>query len=282
MKILTAAEVKIKQLEKLQIELANINGVPKLQIIVVGDNQASTVYVRNKVNFAKEIGFDCDVRQLEASITEQELLAIIEEYNQDETIHGLFVQLPIPEHIDSEKVIKAIKAEKDIDGFTLENIGKLFINDESGLVPCTVQGIIDLLDYYEIETAGKNVVIVGRSNIVGKPLAIKMINAGATVTVCNSRTKDLKKQIETADIFISAIGQAKFFDQTYFTNKQELVIIDVGMNRDQDGKLCGDVDFEAVKEQVAAITPVPGGVGVMTHVSVAFNVLKAYKTQKGE
>ncbi len=282
MKILSAAEVKAQKLVELKSELAKLNGVPKLQIIMVGDNQASNVYVRNKVNFAKDIGFDCDITELDNTISELELLQLIDRYNEDETIHGLFVQLPIPKHIDSERVIKAIKAEKDIDGFTLENIGKLFIGDDTGLVPCTVQGIFDLMDYYNINPSGKNVTIVGRSNIVGKPLALKMINASATVTVCNSRTKNLKEEVQNADILISAIGQAKFFDQSYFTNNPNLVIIDVGMNRDENGKLCGDVDFENVKENVGAITPVPGGVGVMTHVNVAFNVLKAYKIQKGE
>ncbi len=282
MKILSATEVKARKLVELKAELEKLNGVPKLQIIMVGENQASSVYVRNKVNFAKDIGFACDITTLAETVTEEELLALIEMYNNDASIHGLFVQLPIPKHIDSERIIKAIKPEKDIDGFTLENIGKLFIGDTTGLVPCTVQGIFDLLEYYDIDPSGKNVTIVGRSNIVGKPLALKMVNASATVTVCNSRTKNLKEEVEKADILISAIGQAKFFDQSYFTNKPNLVIIDVGMNRDENGKLCGDVDFENVKDEVAAITPVPGGVGVMTHVNVAFNVLKAYKIQKGE
>ncbi len=280
--ILKADVVKEKKLVELKAEIANLSARPKMQIIMVGENQASQVYVRNKVNFANELNIDCEVKLLASETTEEELLNLIEEYNCCEDIHGLFVQLPVPEHIDSEKVVKAIKPEKDIDGFTFENIGKLFIGDDTGLIPCTVQGIMDLLDFYQIDIQGKNCCIVGRSNIVGKPLALKLINHGATVNVCNSRTKNIKEQIQMADIFISAIGQAKYFDESYFTNKPNLVIIDVGINRDMDGKLCGDVDFENVKDNVHAITPVPGGVGVMTHVNVAFNVLKAYKTQKGE
>lgn len=282
MKELSAKEVKAQKLLELKKEMAQLKTTPKLQIIMVGENQASNVYVRNKVNFAKEIGFECEIKSLSEETTQEQLLTIIEEYNLDEEVNGLFVQLPVPKHIDSEKVIKAIKPEKDIDGFTLENIGKLFIDDQSGIVPCTVQGIMDLCTFYDIELLGKNVVIVGRSNIVGKPLALKMINAGATVTVCNSKTENLQNVIANADILITAIGQAKYFNQTYFTNSSNLVIIDVGMNRDETGKLCGDVDFEGVKDKVRAITPVPGGVGVMTHVNVAFNLLKAYKTQKGE
>lgn len=280
--ILKSDVVKAKQITDLKNEVSKLKGIPTLSIIVVGENSASKVYVRNKINFAREIGINVDLHEMEQSITESELLLKISELNKNEAVTGLFVQLPLPNHIDEDAIIKAIKPEKDVDGFTLENIGKLFIGDQSGLFPCTVEGIIEVLKYYEIEIPGKNVTIVGRSNIVGKPLSLRMVNLGATVTTCNSKTKNIKEIIENTDIFISAIGQAKFFDQSYFTNNPNLVIIDVGMNRDSEGKLCGDVDFEAVQNQVAAITPVPGGVGVMTVVKVIENVIKAYKVQKGE
>ncbi len=280
--ILKADVVKQAKIDQLKLELANLEGTPTLSIIVVGKNSASKVYVRNKVNLAKELGINVDLREFEDTITESELLSEISELNHDEKVSGLFVQLPLPKHINENKVIKAIAPQKDVDGFTLDNIGKLFIGDETGLFPCTVEGIIDVLDYYDLEIPGKNVTIVGRSNIVGKPLSLRMINLGATVTTCNSKTKDLPSIIANSDILITAIGQAKFFTESYFTNSPNLVIIDVGMNRDSEGKLCGDVDFDNVHEQVAAVTPVPGGVGVMTVVKVIENVIKAYKLQKGE
>lgn len=280
--ILRADVVKQSKLKALKAEVAKLSSTPKLKVMMVGDKSASQVYVRNKVNFGKKVGIDVEVTTFDEDITEAELLAAIEVANNDEAIHGLFVQLPIPKTINEENIIKAIKPSKDVDGFTFENIGKLFIGDDSGLVPCTVEGIIDILNYYEIDVIGKNVCVVGRSNIVGKPLTMRLINEGATVTCCNSKTKDIKEIIKSSDIFISAIGQAKFFDQSYFTNNPNLVIIDVGMNRDEDNKLCGDVDFNNVEKIVRAITPVPGGVGVMTHVNVTLNVIKAYKEQKGE
>ncbi len=280
--ILKADIVKATKIAALQKELEQFSEKPKLQIIVVGEHSASKVYVRNKVNLAQEIGIEVELVTYPETVTEAEILKAINDANNDESVTGLFVQLPLPKHINEQKVIKAIKPEKDVDGFTLENIGKLFIGDESGLFPCTVEGILDILDYYQIPVQGKNVTMVGRSNIVGKPLTLRMINLGATVTTCNSQTKDLATVIANTDILVTAIGRAKFFDESYFTNNPNLVIIDVGMNRDSAGKLCGDVDFEQVKSQVAAITPVPGGVGVMTVVKVVENVIKAYRIQKGE
>ncbi len=280
--ILKADIVKAAKIAALQKELEQFAGKPKLQIIVVGEHSASKVYVRNKVNLAEEIGIEVDLVTYPETVSEEQILKAIVDANDDKSVTGLFVQLPLPNHINEQKVIKAIKPEKDVDGFTLENIGKLFIGDESGLFPCTVEGILDILDYYQIPVQGKNVTMVGRSNIVGKPLTLRMINLGATVTTCNSQTKDLAEVIANTDILVTAIGRAKFFDQSYFTNNPNLVIIDVGMNRDSAGKLCGDVDFEQVQSQVAAITPVPGGVGVMTVVKVIENVIKAYRIQKGE
>ncbi len=280
--ILRADIVKEKKLKTLKQQIVELKSKPKLKVMMVGEKSASQVYVRNKVNFGNEVGIDVEVVTFDEEITESELLAEIDLANNDENVHGLFVQLPIPKAINEQNIIKAINPIKDVDGFTFENIGKLFIGDESGLVPCTVEGIVDILNHYQIEITGKNVCIVGRSNIVGKPLTMRMINEGATVTCCNSKTKNIKEIIKNSDIFISAIGQAKYFDQSYFTNNPNLVIIDVGMNRDNEKKLCGDVDFDNVKDMVKAITPVPGGVGVMTHVNVTLNVIKAYKEQKGE
>lgn len=280
--ILSAKEVKENKTEQLKSEIASLSGKAKLAIIVVGDESASAVYVRNKLNYAKEVGVETELVSFNEDVTEQEILECIDRLNKDESVNGLFVQLPVPKHIDETKIIKAIDPSKDVDGFCFENIGKMFVGDETGLFPCTVEGIFDILEHYQIEVAGKNVCMVGRSNIVGKPMSLRLINKGATVTTCNSMTKDVKGIIEKSDILISAIGRANYFDETYFTNTPNLVIIDVGMNRDEHNKLCGDVDFKNIENQVKAVTPVPGGVGVMTVVKVIENVVKAYRLQKGE
>ncbi len=267
--------VKEFKKEELINKVTKMTIKPKLTIIMVGESKASQIYVRNKITFAKEVGIVTNLIHLKENTTEVEMLKIINQENNDDSTNGLFVQFPIPNHINQEKIIEAIAPHKDVDGFTYDNIGKLFIGNDDGLLPCTVAGIIDILDFYKVPIATKNIVIVGRSNIVGKPLALNLINQGATVTVCNSKTKNIKTFIQSADIFISAIGVAKFFTSDYFENKKDLVIIDVGMNRDEDAKLCGDVDCLNVEHNVAAITPVPGGVGVMTVVRVISNVIKA-------
>lgn len=253
----------------------------KLVIFAVGNDKASSIYVNNKQKLSQELNIICDVVKLDEDVSEEVLLNLISEANDDSSVHGMLVQLPLPKHINEDKVIQSINPLKDVDGFSFDNIAKLFLDDKQALIPCTVKGIIDILSYYKIDVVGKNVLIVGRSNIVGKPLAIKLINNSATVISCNSRTKNIKELINNADIFISAIGSAKFFDASYFTNaKSNLVVVDVGINRDSENKLCGDVDTTNVMPLVKAITPVPGGVGVMTVVNVIENTLMARSIQE--
>ena len=277
--IIKAASVKEAKRDELKRLVESFPTKPKLSIIMIGESSASKVYVRNKMKFAEELGVETNLIHLDEEIKEEEVFRIIDEENNNPETNGLFVQLPIPKHINEKKLIEAIDATKDVDGFTYDNIGKLFVGDETGLFPCTVEGIIDILDHYKIDIQGKNVVIVGRSNIVGKPMALRLINMGATVTVCNSKTKNIKGFIDNCDIFISAIGVAKFFKGEHFVDSKDVTVIDVGMNRDEEGKLCGDVDLESVEDKVLNITPVPGGVGVMTVVRVIGNVIKAYQNQ---
>lgn len=278
--ILSAKVVKEEKLCRIK---DNILKDTKLVIFSVGNDKASSVYVNNKQKLSQELNIICEVVKLEEQVEETHLLDLISDANNDSSLHGILVQLPLPKHINEDKVIQAIDSKKDVDGFSFDNIAKLFLNDKLALVPCTVKGIIDILDFYNIEVSGKNVVIVGRSNIVGKPLAIKLINNSATVISCNSRTKNIKELINHADIFISAIGSAKFFDASYFTNaKSNLVVVDVGINRDVNNKLCGDIDTLNVEPLVHAITPVPGGVGVMTVVNVIENTIIARRIQEQE
>jgi methylenetetrahydrofolate dehydrogenase (NADP+)/methenyltetrahydrofolate cyclohydrolase len=276
---LSGIKVRDGKIEYLKDLVSELQTIPVLAIIVIGDNPASKVYVKNKMEFAKKIGVDTKLFSFDNQVQEQEILDLIESLNNDTRINGLFVQLPIPKHINEKTIIKAIAQEKDVDGFSYGNIGKLFINDEEGLYPCTVEGIVQILEYYKIPVSGKNIVIAGRSNIVGKPLALRLINLGATVTVCNSKTQDIKKIIDIADVFISAIGIANHFGYEDFKDNKDLYIIDVGINRDDNGVLCGDVMYDAVIEHVNGITPVPGGVGVMTVVNVIENVIRAYIIQ---
>ncbi len=274
--ILDGKIVRESIIENLKQEINNLENKPTLKIIVVGDNKASEVYVRNKVKFCSNLNLNVSVDKLEETITEEELLEILNKYNNDETINGLFTQLPLPSHISEQKVIETIDPKKDVDGFSKFQIGNLFLNEE-GLYPCTVEAIIDIFDYYNINVSGQNITIVGRSNIVGKPLALRLINMGATVTVCNSKTKDIKSFIDNSDIFISAIGSPKYFTKDYFKDNKDLTIIDVGINRDENNKLCGDVDFSEVSPLVNNITPVPGGVGVLTVTNVCKNLIKTIK-----
>ena len=229
--------------------------------MLVGEDPASQIYVRNKERTANEVGFHSVVEKLPETISQEELLEKIKTLNEDDAIHGILVQLPLPKQIDSQTVLEAIIPEKDVDGFHPVNLGKLLQKDES-IVPCTPKGIIRLLEEYEIDLVGKEMVVIGQSTIVGRPMALLGLNRGATVTVCHSRTKDLEKQIARADIIISAVGKPNLVKKEYV--KKDAVIIDVGINRLESGKLVGDVDFDGVKDHVSAITPVPGGVGPMT------------------
>ena len=245
-----------------------------LAVVIVGNNPASQVYVRNKIKACENVGFYSENIELDENISEKELLQEIDKLNKNDRINGILVQLPLPSHINELKIINSISPEKDVDGFHVANIGKMVIGDETGFLSCTPYGIMQLLEEYKIEIAGKNAVIIGRSNIVGKPMALMLIQKGATVQVCNSRTKDLRKKLNDADIIIVAAGVPKLLKKEDV--KEGAVVIDVGINR-VDGKICGDVDYEEVLEKASYITPVPGGVGPMTIASLIKNTFKSYK-----
>lgn len=245
-----------------------------LAVVIVGNNPASQVYVRNKMKACENVGFYSENIELDENISEEELLQEIDKLNKNDRINGILVQLPLPSHINELKIIDSISPEKDVDGFHVANIGKMVIGDETGFLSCTPYGIMQLLEEYKIEIAGKDAVIIGRSNIVGKPMALMLIQKGATVQVCNSRTKDLRKKLNDADIIIVAAGVPKLLKKEDV--KEGAVVIDVGINR-VDGKICGDVDYEEVAEKASYITPVPGGVGPMTIASLIKNTFKSYK-----
>ena len=245
-----------------------------LAVVIVGSNPASQVYVRNKMKACENVGFYSENIELDENISEEELLQEINKLNKNDRINGILVQLPLPSHINELKIIDSISPEKDVDGFHVANIGKMVIGDETGFLSCTPYGIMQLLEEYKIEIAGKDAVIIGRSNIVGKPMALMLIQKGATVQVCNSRTKDLRKKLNDADIIIVAAGVPKLLKKEDV--KEGAVVIDVGINR-VDGKICGDVDYEEVAERASYITPVPGGVGPMTIASLIKNTFKSYK-----
>lgn len=255
-----------------RVEAVKEKGVtPGIAVILVGDNSASAVYVRNKQRRAEKLGMNSELIHFDADVTEKELLDKIEELNNDPEIDGFLVQLPLPKGIDEDRVINAIDSKKDVDGFAPDNVGHLWI-DEPHTKPATAAGILMMLDYYDVDLDGKNVVIIGRSNIVGKPVAAMMLAKNATVTIAHSHTKNLKQLAKTADILVVAIGQAKFVNKDYV--KDGAVVIDVGMDRDENGKLCGDVDFDDVADQVEMITPVPGGVGPMTITALMDQVIE--------
>ena len=245
-----------------------------LAVVIVGNNPASQVYVRNKMKACENVGFYSENIELDENISEEELLQEIDKLNKNDRINGILVQLPLPAHINELKIIDSISPEKDVDGFHVSNIGKMVIGDETGFLSCTPYGIMQLLEEDKIEIAGKDAVIIGRSNIVGKPMALMLIQKGATVQVCNSNTKDLRKKLNKADIIIVAAGVPKLLKKEDV--KEGTVVIDVGINR-VDGKICGDVDYEEVAEKTSYITPVPGGVGPMTIASLIKNTFKSYK-----
>ena len=265
-------------LEKIREEHSQLKekyGKPAgLAVVIVGNNPASQVYVKNKIRACENVGFYSENIELDENISEKELLQEIDKLNKNDRINGILVQLPLPSHINELKIIDSISPEKDVDGFHVANIGKMVIGDETGFLSCTPYGIMQLLEEYKIEIAGKDAVIIGRSNIVGKPMALMLIQKGATVQVCNSRTKDLRKKLNDADIIIVAAGVPKLLKKEDV--KEGAVVIDVGINR-VDGKICGDVDYEEVAERASYITPVPGGVGPMTIASLIKNTFKSYK-----
>lgn len=253
-------EIKDELREKMA-ELKQKGGSRCLAVIQVGDDPASSVYVNNKKKACEYIGIDSESYHLQEETTEKELLELIDELNRKPEVNGILVQLPLPKQIDENKILLAISPEKDVDGFHPVNVGNLSIG-RPGFVSCTPAGVIQLLKRSGIEIEGKECVVLGRSNIVGKPMAMLLLRENGTVTVCHSRTKDLKEITKRADILVAAIGKPKFIDADYV--KEGAVVIDVGIHRNENGKLCGDVDFESVAPHCAAITPVPGGVGPMT------------------
>ena len=247
--------------------------MPQLAVILVGDNQASQSYVRNKERGCHYVGMDSLVMRHDENFTEKELLEEIEQLNQDENVDGILVQLPLPKHIDENRVLKAIAPAKDVDGFHPENVAQLFLGQHS-LLPCTPKGMMVLLDEIGYDLTGKEVVVVGRSNIVGKPVALLCLQRNATVTIAHSKTENLKEVCQRADVLIAAVGKAKMITKDYV--KDGAVILDVGINRDENNKLCGDVDYEDVKDKAYAITPVPGGIGPMTITMLLKNTLEAF------
>lgn len=266
---------------KIKIEELKTKGkrIPKLTVVLVGENPASQTYVRNKAKGCEYVGMLSDVIKLDEMTSQEELVSLIHKLNKDESVDGILVQLPLPKHIDEDVILELIDPSKDVDGFHPQNVAKLMLG-QSGLVPCTPKGMMVLLDEIGYDLTGKEVVVVGRSNIVGKPVAMLCLHKNATVTIAHSRTKDLKEVCQRADVVICAIGKAKFFNHEYFN--KNAVVLDVGINRDENNKLCGDVDYDDVFNNVYAITPVPGGVGPMTIAMLLENTLEAYMNREGE
>lgn len=256
-----AQKLQLKLAEKVKKLKEEKGIVPKLVVVLVGDDPASQVYVGNKERSALAAGFASEIVRLPATTSQENLLAVIGKYNDDPNCHGILVQLPLPDHIDGQAVLLAIAPEKDVDGFHPMNMGQLW-SGHPGMLPCTPAGIMKLLEAYEVDPAGKRAVVIGRSNIVGKPVAQLLLDKNATVTIAHSRTENLQELAKTADILVVAIGQAHFVTKDFV--KEGAVVIDVGMNRHHDGKFVGDVKFDEVAEVAGLITPVPGGVGPMT------------------
>ena len=268
-----ALSLKLKEQMKQRIEQLKQQGInPKLVVVLVGDNSASQVYVRNKHKSCGEVGIESEVITMPEQTTQQELLEVVERLNQGETVDGILVQLPLPKQIDEKTVLRSILPEKDVDGFHPVNVGLLSIGDEC-FAPATPSGIIAMFQEYGINIAGKNCVVIGRSNIVGKPMAALLLKNNATVTICHSKTEDLASYTRRADVVIVATGRRHTL--TADMVKEGAVVVDVGMNRNEQGKLCGDVDYEEVKEKASFITPVPGGVGPMTITELLENTIQA-------
>lgn len=274
-KVISAA---VKERVKNEVSQLNEKGITVgLAVIIVGEDPASKIYVANKKKACEALGIVSEEYALPESTTEKELLGLIDTLNAKKSINGILCQLPLPRHLDEKRIINAISPEKDVDAFHPVNVGRIMIGDYD-FVPCTPAGIMEMLAYENIETEGKSCVVIGRSNIVGKPMAMLLLHKNGTVTICHSRTKNLKEICLGADILVAAVGKAKFV--TADMVKEGAVVIDVGMNR-ENGRLCGDVDFEAVKDKASAITPVPGGVGPMTIAMLMQNTLTAAKRQNG-
>ncbi len=275
--LIDGKELARKTRQNLKIDCDNLKAkgiIPKLAVIMVGDNPASKVYVKNKSKACEEVGIEYEEFLLDENTTQKDLISLIEELNERKDVTGILLQSPIPAHLDINEAFRTISPKKDVDGFHPVSVGKLTLGQDT-FVSCTPYGVIKMFEEYNIDLEGKNVVIIGRSNIVGKPLIQCCLNKNATVTVCHSRTKNLAEHTKRADIVIVAIGRAKFLKEDMV--KDGAVVIDVGINRDENGKLCGDVDFENVSKKASYITPVPGGVGPMTIAMLMNNVIKAAK-----
>lgn len=279
MALISGKEVsqKVKDEIKSQTKLLKDKGISvKLAVIIVGDDPASHIYVKNKKKACEYVGFESLEYALDENTSEEELLELIDKLNKDKTVNGILCQLPLPKHIDEKKIIDSISPLKDVDAFHPVNVGKIMIGDYEFL-PCTPAGIMRLIESTSYDVSGKDCVIIGRSNIVGKPMAMLMLHKNATVTICHSRTKNIEEKIKNADIVIAAVGIPKFVKGDMV--KDGALVIDVGINRTSDGKLCGDVDFDEVSKKASFITPVPGGVGPMTISMLMQNTLKAAKLQ---
>ena len=268
-----SGEIRNRLADEIQELKKKTGKTPGLATVLVGDDPASAVYVRNKNKICGELGFHSFEQKLSADTSEEKLLQLVGELNSNKDVHGILVQLPLPDQIDSEKILQAIDPKKDVDGFHPVNVGKLVVGNAL-LTPCTPTGIIALLDRYDIEISGKHAVIIGRSNIVGKPVSMLLLHRNATITICHSRTQNLEEVTRSADILVAAVGRANFVTDEMVS--EGTVVIDVGINR-VDGKLTGDVDFEPVSKKASHITPVPGGVGPMTIALLMENTLKAFK-----
>jgi methylenetetrahydrofolate dehydrogenase (NADP+)/methenyltetrahydrofolate cyclohydrolase len=272
MKIIDGKSVAAKIRAELKEKIEKSNVVPGLAVVIVGSDPASQVYVRNKVKACEEIGVRSSVYELPETASQKQLEDLLETLAEDNAVHGILLQLPLPKGFDAESAMRKIPVEKDVDGFSAENLGKLVLN-EAKTVACTPLGVMYLLKHEGIDVTGKRAVVLGRSDTVGKPMALLLLNANATVTICHSKTQNLKEICLSADILVSGIGKAKFVTSDMV--KDGAVVVDVGINRDENGKLCGDVDFENVKDKTSYITPVPGGVGPMTIAMLMLNTCSA-------
>ena len=275
--IMNGKEVAQKVRNELKEEVSNLKKqgkILKFAVIMVGDNSASKIYIKNKSKACEEVGIDCEEYILDANIQMQELLDLIKKLNNRNDIHGILLQSPIPKHLDIDEAFRTIAPEKDVDGFNPVNVGKLCLGQD-GFIACTPLGVMKLLEEYNIDIEGKNAVVIGRSNIVGKPMLQCLLNKNATVTICHSKTSNLLEITKNADIIVAAVGRERFLKADMI--KDGAVVIDVGINRLENGTICGDVDFENVKEKASYITPVPGGVGPMTVAMLMSNIVKASK-----
>ena len=277
MKLLDGKIIKKEILEDLKVKISKIDDKLCLTVIEIGDNEASKVYIRQKEKMCESLGIDFRHIKYSSDITTEEVLDKITELNNDTSVTGILVQMPVPSHIDSKRIQDTIDPNKDVDGLNYINVGKLIQNNETGIVPCTASGIIDILNYYKIPIEGQRAVVVGRSHLVGRPVSNLLINNNATVTVCHSKTKNLKSITKNADILVVAIGHPQMIDDSYI--KKGVTIIDVGINRIGE-QLVGDINHDKVKDLASYITPVPGGVGQLTIANLAKNILKAYYLNK--